>query len=87
MSGTAWQGNGMGAAWARHAMCVNRSLNVFFNPRLDLPCPFFVAWVVPKDAPKSGALYNINLLFLGRGVVSPSLNPRTEGPRLPAVHG
>ena len=21
VSGTAWQGNGMGAAWARHAMC------------------------------------------------------------------
>jgi len=21
LSGTAWQGNGMGAEWARHAMC------------------------------------------------------------------
>jgi len=60
-------------------------LNVFFLPRLDLPYQFFVAWVVPKDAPKYGALYNINVLFLVWGVVSPSLNPWTGGPRLPRL--
>ena len=40
LSGTTWQGNGMGAAWARHAMCESALSGGKDKPRQD-------TWVVP----------------------------------------
>jgi hypothetical protein len=35
LSGTAWQGNGMGAAWERHAMCKSASNGTAFMTPLN----------------------------------------------------